>query len=446
MANEQVKKQVIFNTYGGVEPPLILITAVGTVIDIPEEFVPTAPAGCVSVFRGWSATPDGELWKGKITVDKNKTFYAVWAPPIIKEGYEILFKGNGATGTMDSIYAAPGEEITLPPSPDFTHPLNYDFIGWSLESFDPSEFVTKLTMNQNYIVYAIWKLPPGTEDLGSYHKSTGRYVTARPGGQSGGRDYPTYLLPIDSEDSVDLDCFISAKSRFDIRSNIDYHPFLYANQGSGKTNEPKDTLEKDVDLRSKKVPLKYPDLGEDYFYDIYTKSAYFPGSPVLKCDDFVYDLNRVILRNPVLLRVCDYRPIFMPPNKKFKGFAHGFNNKEDETLITEQNTHFNHVDVPVCVYREDDPKYTITIDANDGSGDTAKIENIENEFFWINEELFNLLPPEPGTGMTIRGYSLRPDGEPLFNEGVLIYEDTTLYIIWAYPNENNGSKEVENNV
>ena len=109
----------------------------------------TAPSG--KQFKGWSLTTAGETVT-KVDMTENRTVYAIWEDiPVVT--YTLTFNANGGSGTMAPIADLNGE-YTLPAN-GFTAPSGKQFKGWSLTT--AGEIVTKVDMTENRTVYAIWE-------------------------------------------------------------------------------------------------------------------------------------------------------------------------------------------------------------------------------------------------------------------------------------------------
>ena len=109
----------------------------------------TAPSG--KQFKGWSLTTDGATVT-KVDMTENRTVYAIWEDvPVVT--YTLTFDANGGSGTMTPIADLTGE-YTLPAN-GFTAPSGKQFKGWSLTTAGAT--VTKVAMTENKTVYAIWE-------------------------------------------------------------------------------------------------------------------------------------------------------------------------------------------------------------------------------------------------------------------------------------------------
>ena len=108
-------------------------------------------------FIGWSFTEQG-LIKFKPGQTRNiengeTTFFAIWA-----EQLTITFDANGGSGYMEPITVASGEKRTVPGC-DFTRE-GYSFVCWAVNSPTSSMTVNpedQVTVNQNYVLYAVWE-------------------------------------------------------------------------------------------------------------------------------------------------------------------------------------------------------------------------------------------------------------------------------------------------
>ena len=85
-------------------------------------------------------------------IASNRTLYANW----IENKYTLTFDANGGTGSMTAKTGLTGE-YTLPAN-GFTAPSGKQFKGWSLTT--DGAIVTKVDMTENKKVYAIWENIP----------------------------------------------------------------------------------------------------------------------------------------------------------------------------------------------------------------------------------------------------------------------------------------------
>ena len=118
-------------------------------------------------FAGWlvgdattTTDPDKE-----ITITGDTVIKASWKPIMVDVSFD---KGEGS-GNKDKVSVAKGSEYTLPDSEGFTPPKNKEFAGWQVRNDNEVKAVgTKITVNENTILKAIWKDKqgdnPGTHD------------------------------------------------------------------------------------------------------------------------------------------------------------------------------------------------------------------------------------------------------------------------------------------
>ena len=85
-------------------------------------------------------------------ITNSMTLYAKWT----ENKYTLTFNANGGSGTMEPIADLTGEH-TLPAN-EFTAPTGKKFKGWSLTA--DGTIVTKVDMTENRTVYAIWENIP----------------------------------------------------------------------------------------------------------------------------------------------------------------------------------------------------------------------------------------------------------------------------------------------
>lgn len=122
--------------------------------DCPAEFV--APEG--KQFKGWALTNGGEVLT-EITLDADKTLYAVWED--IPVTYTVTFDPSGAAGTMEP--AKVQGTFTLPACA-FTAPEGKQFQGWSL-AVNGELCGETIHVEADTTVYAVWMdQVPAAED------------------------------------------------------------------------------------------------------------------------------------------------------------------------------------------------------------------------------------------------------------------------------------------
>ncbi len=111
----------------------------------------TAPAG--KQFKAWSVGGVEKAVGDKITVTANTTITAVWEDiPVVT--YTVSFDANGGTGTMADVTDVSGE-YTLPAN-GFTAPAGKQFKAWSVGGVEKA-VGDKITVTANTTVTAVWE-------------------------------------------------------------------------------------------------------------------------------------------------------------------------------------------------------------------------------------------------------------------------------------------------
>ena len=322
----------------------------------------TAPSG--KQFKGWSLTTDGAIVT-KVDMTENKTVYAIWENiPVVT--YTLTFDANGGSGTMAPIADLTGE-YTLPEN-SFTAPSGKQFKGWSLTT--DGAIVTKVDMTENKTVYAIWENIIYTV---TFNSNGGTSVA--PQDVNAGEKI-TEPIPAPTREGFTFDGWyedstFSTKFNFDtpITSNLN----LYANW-----TENKYTLTFDANSGSGTMTPKTGLTGE------YT----------LPANGFT-----------------------APSGKQFKGWSL----TTDGAIVTKVDMTENKTvyaiweDIPVVTY-------TLTFDANSGSGTMAPVTDLTGEY---------TLPANGFTapsGKQFKGWSLTADGAIVTK--VDMTENRTVYAIW----------------
>ena len=328
----------------------------------------TAPTG--KKFKGWSLTTDGAIVT-KVDMTENRTVYAIWEEiPVIK--YTLTFDANGGSGTMAPIADLTGEYDL--PANGFTAPTGKQFKGWSLTT--DGAIVTKVDMTENKTVYAIWEEIPvttytltfdangGTGSMTAKTDLTGEYTLPANGFTApSGKQFKGWSLTTDGAIVTKVD-MTENRTVYAIWEEIPVTTYTLtfdANGGSG-------TMAPKADL-----------TGE------YTLPA-----------------NKFIA----------------PSGKQFKGWSL----TTDGAIVTKVDMTENKTvyaiweDIPVVTY-------TLTFDANGGSGTMAPKADLTGEY---------TLPANGFTapsGKQFKGWSLTADGETVTK--VDMTENRTVYAIWG---------------
>ncbi|OLA35351.1 MAG: hypothetical protein BHW38_00490 [Firmicutes bacterium CAG:321_26_22] len=324
----------------------------------------TAPDG--KKFKGWSLTTDGEIVT-KVTMDKDVKVYAIWeAIPVTT--YTVTFDANGGSGEMTPKTDLTGE-YTLPAN-GFTAPDGKKFKGWSLTK--DGEIVTKVIMDKDVKVYAIWEAIPVTTYTVTFDTKGGNDIA--PVTVNAGEKVATPTTPVRDGFTFDgwyVDDTYAIKYNFEdsVTNNIT----LYA-----KWIENKYTVTFDANGGSGEM----------------TPATDLTGEYTLPANKFT-----------------------APSGKQFKGWSLTSNGEiVTKVDMTENKTVYAiWEDIPVVTY-------TLTFDANDGTGSMTPKTGLTGEY---------TLPPNKFTapsGKQFKGWSLTTDGALITK--VDMTENKTVYAIW----------------
>ena len=334
--------------------------------DLPaNEF--TAPSG--KQFKGWSLTTDGAT-VSKVAMTENRTVYAIWEEiPVTK--YTLTFDANGGSGTMAPIADLTGE-YTLP-SNGFTAPSGKQFKGWSLTT--DGAIVTKVDMTENRTVYAIWEEIPVTKYTLTFDANGGSGTMAPIADLTG-----EYTLP---------------SNGFTAPSGKQFKGWSLTTDGAIVTK---------VDMTENR-----------------TVYAIWEEIPVTKYT-LTFDANGGSgTMAPIADLTGEYtlpsNGFTAPSGKQFKGWSL----TTDGAIVTKVDMTENRT---VYAIWEEIPvtKYTLTFDANGGSGTMAPIADLTGEY---------TLPSNGFTapsGKQFKGWSLTTDGAIVTK--VDMTENRTVYAIW----------------
>ena len=334
--------------------------------DLPaNEF--TAPTG--KQFKGWSLTTDGAT-VSKVAMTENRTVYAIWED-IPVTTYTLTFDANSGSGTMEPIADLTGEH-TLPAN-EFTAPTGKKFKGWSLTT--DGAIVTKVDMTENRTVYAIWEEIPVIKYT----------LTFNANGGSG------TMEPI---------------------ANLTGEHTLPANEFTAPTGK----KFKGWSLTTDGAIVTKVDMTENR-----TVYAIWEEIPVIKYT-LTFNANGGSgTMAPIADLTGEYtlpsNGFTAPSGKQFKGWSL----TTDGAIVTKVDMTENRTvyaiwkEIPVT-------KYTLTFDANGGSGTMAPIADLTGEYD---------LPSNGFTapsGKQFKGWSLTTDGAIVTK--VDMTENKTVYAIW----------------
>ena len=298
-------------------------------------------------------------------ITDSMTLYAKW----IENKYTLTFDANGGTGSMTPIADLTGE-YTLP-SNGFTAPSGKQFKGWSLTT--DGAIVTKVDMTENKTVYAIWEDIPVVTYTVTFDVNGGTSVASQ---NVNAGEKATEPTPAPTKEGFTFDGWYedaTLNTKFDFNTQIVSEITLYA-----KWIENKYTLTFDANGGSGTM----------------TPIADLTGEYTLPANGFT-----------------------APSGKQFKGWSL----TTDGATVTKVDMTENKTvyaiweDIPVVTY-------TLTFDANGGSGTMTPIADLTGEY---------TLPSNGFTapsGKQFKGWSLTADGAIVTK--VDMTENKTVYAIW----------------
>ena len=324
---------------------------------------PSTPTKEGFTFDGWyeDATLNTKF-DFNTSVVSNLTLYAKWT----ENKYTLTFDANGGTGSMTAKTGLTGE-YTLPAN-EFTAPSGKQFKGWSLTT--DGAIVTKVDMTENKTVYAIWKNiiytvtfnSNGGTSVASQNVNAGEKLTEpAPAPTKEGFTFVGWY-----EDAT-------LNTKFDFNTSVVSNLTLYA-----KWTENKYTLTFDANGGTGSM----------------TPIADLTGEYTIPANEFT-----------------------APSGKQFKGWSLTANGEiVTKVDMTENRTVYAiWEEIPVTTY-------TLTFDANGGSGTMAPKADLTGEY---------TLPANGFTapsGKQFKGWSLTTDGAIVTK--VDMTENRTVYAIW----------------
>ena len=163
-AEEEAKAEDVTLTYdanGGANAPAAVTVAAGTDVTIST----AAPTREGFTFKGWSFTPDGAAEvAGTMNLAANTTIYAVWeAVPAVKLDVTLTYDANGGEKAPASVTVKEGEEVTI--STEAPTREGYSFKGWSTTKDGAADVAEKLTLTADTTIYAVWEEIPQAKDV-----------------------------------------------------------------------------------------------------------------------------------------------------------------------------------------------------------------------------------------------------------------------------------------
>ena len=395
----------------------------------------TAPDG--KKFKGWSLTTDGEIVT-KVTMDKDIKVYAIWeAIPVTT--YTLTFDANGGTGSMTAKTGLTGE-YDLPEN-GFTAPDGKKFKGWSLTT--DGEIVTKVTMDKDIKVYAIWEAIPvttytltfdangGTGSMTAKTGLTGEYTLPSNGFTApSGKKFKGWSLTTDGAIVTKVD-MTENKTVYAIWENIIYTVTFNSNGGTSVASQNVNAGEKLTEPTP--APTKAGFTFDGWYEDATLNTKFDFNTSVVsnlnlyaKWTENKYTLTfeanggtgsmtaKTGLTGEYTLPENGFTA---PDGKKFKGWSL----TTDGAIVTKVDMTENKTvyaiweAIPVTTY-------TVTFDANGGSGEMTAKTGLTGEYTL----------PENGftapSGKQFKGWSLTTDGAIVTK--VDMTENKTVYAIW----------------
>ena len=328
----------------------------------------TAPTKVGFTFDGWYETATfNKKFDFDTPITDNMTLYAKWT----ENKYTLTFDANGGSGTMAPIADLTGEYDL--PANEFTAPTGKQFKGWSLTTDGAT--VSKVAMTENRTVYAIWEDIPVT----------------------------TYTLTFDAN---------SGSGTMEPIANLTGEHTLPANEFTAPTGK----KFKGWSLTTDGAIVTKVDMTENR-----TVYAIWEEIPVIKYT-LTFNANGGSgTMAPIADLTGEYtlpsNGFTAPSGKQFKGWSL----TTDGAIVTKVDMTENRTvyaiwkEIPVT-------KYTLTFDANGGSGTMAPIADLTGEYD---------LPSNGFTapsGKQFKGWSLTTDGAIVTK--VDMTENKTVYAIW----------------
>jgi len=115
-----------------------------------------APSKAGFTFGGWAAASSGTEPITSVTMDRNRTVYAIWTPiPTFTLTYNA---NNGTGGPATQTGIAANTEVTLATT-NLPTRAGYTFKGWAAATTGAAP-IAALTVNGNTTVYAVWEKNP----------------------------------------------------------------------------------------------------------------------------------------------------------------------------------------------------------------------------------------------------------------------------------------------
>ena len=368
-------------------------------------------------------------------ITDNMTLYAKW----IENKYTLTFDANGGTDSMTPIADLTGE-YTLPEN-EFTAPDGKKFKGWSLTK--DGEIVTKVKMDKDVKVYAIWEAIPvttytvtfdangGSGEMTSVTDLTGEYTLPENEFTApDGKKFKGWSLTADGEIVTKVD-MTENKTVYAIWENIIYTVTFNSNDGTPVAPQNVNAGEKLTEPTP--APTKEGFTFDGWYEDATLNTKFdFNTSVVSNLTLYAkWTENKYTLTfdanggtgsmTPKADLTGEYtlpsNGFTAPSGKQFKGWSL----TTDGAIVTKVDMTENKTvyaiweNIPVVTY-------TLTFNANGGSGSMTPKADLTGEY---------TLPSNGFTapsGKQFKGWSLTTDGAIVTK--VDMTENKTVYAIW----------------
>ena len=332
----------------------------------------TAPSG--KQFKGWSLTADGAIVT-KVDMTENRTVYAIWENiPVVT--YTVSFAANGGTGTMADVTGISGE-YTLPAN-GFTAPAGKQFKAWSVGGVEKA-VGDKITVTANTTVTAVWEDIPVVTYTVSFDANGGTGSMADVTGVSG-----EYTLPANG---------------FTAPAGKQFKAWSVG----GVEKAAGDTITVNANTTVTAIWGNIPVV-------TYTVSFAANGGTGTMADVTGVSGEYTLPANGFTA----------PAGKQFKAWSVGGVEKAaGDTITVNANTTITAIWEPIPV-----TTYTVSFDANGGSGSMADVTNISGSY---------TLPACTFTAPSdkqFKGWATSADGSVISGTTYEVSSDTIFYAIW----------------
>ena len=423
---------VTFNSNGGTEVAPQNVNA-GEKLTEPTP----APTKAGYTFDGWY---EDSTFSKKFDFNKpitgNITLYAKW----VENKYTLTFDANGGSGSMAPKADLTGE-YTLP-SNEFTAPSGKQFKGWSLTA--DGAIVTKVEMTENKTVYAIWEDIPVVTYTVTFNSNDGTEVA--PQNVNAGEKL-TEPTPAPTKAGFTFDGWYEDSTfskKFDFNKPITGNITLYAkwvenkytltfdaNGGSGSM-APKADLTGEYTLPSNEftAPSGKQFKGWSLTADgaIVTKVEMTENKTVYAIWEDIPVVTYTVTFNSndgtsvASQNVNDGEKLIEPTPAPTKvGFT--FDGWYEDSTFSKKFDFNKPITGNITLYAKwVENKYTLTFDANGGSGSMAPKADLTGEYTLPSNEF------TAPSGKQFKGWSLTADGAIVTK--VEMTENKTVYAIW----------------